>query len=279
MTVKTPTLSSNPNPQLQGFVLLQTAHAGPCPSRPCPCPCPCSKSTPTSASSSPHPLPHCHIRQHTHRSGHLKLSGPTQLLSCRGYPDLGSKPNRWHTCAWYCVMYVDLSTRCIGLLLVYSLPSQLCAMSPFSSQQIPCRRIRLVRPLYPDRTGPRQAGPTSPSPSPAPPQPPHIDRWTGGQMVRASWHTAGLWWSGLSGCLVLSGAVRCTDLGAFLLRAPPFTSSLPTQNPPGSPFHFRTPSLNSSPVSSGPGRNRPQVEALRRKGRRRVHDVSFCGDL
>lgn len=81
-------------------------------------------------------------------------------------------------------------------------------------------------------------------------------------MVRAAWHTAWLWWSGLSGCLVLFGAVRCTDLGAFLLSAPPFTSSLPTQNPPASPFQFRTPSLNSSPVSSGPGRNRPQVEAF-----------------
>lgn len=55
---------------------------------------------PTSHPQSTHP--HCHIRQHTHRSGHLKLSGPTQLLSCRGCPDLRSKPNLRHTCAWYC---------------------------------------------------------------------------------------------------------------------------------------------------------------------------------
>lgn len=87
-SVKTLTLCSDPNPQLRGSSCCirhmqvhvhvhDHVHSHFC------------FHVPTSH---PHPHPHCHIRQRTHRSGHLKLSGPTQLLSCRGGPDLRSKP-------------------------------------------------------------------------------------------------------------------------------------------------------------------------------------------
>lgn len=80
---------------------------------------------------------------------------------------------------------------------------------------------RLVRPLYPDGRRPRQAGPAlafCPDLTLLLP----LSRFTltDGQMVRAAWHTIGLLWPGFSGCLVLSGAVRCTDLRAFLLQGP-----------------------------------------------------------
>lgn len=78
----------------------------------------------------------------------------------------------------------------------------------------------------------------------------------------------------LSGC---SGAVRCAALGAFLLQGP--AVYLISAHPEPTCAHSISGPRASTPVQSPvcPGRNRAHVEAchLRRKGRRRVHDVSF----
>lgn len=78
----------------------------------------------------------------------------------------------------------------------------------------------------------------------------------------------------LSGC---PGAVRCTVLDAFLLQGP--AVYLISAHPEPTCAHSISGPQASTPVQSPvcPGRNRAHVEVchLRRKGRRRVHDVSF----
>lgn len=163
-------------------------------------------------------------------------------------------------------------------------------MSAFRSQQLPCRRIASFGRYTLTGFDPGRRVPPLPlaltSPSSSPPLPLSRLTLTDGRMVRAAWHTsmahhrAVMVW--LVGLHWLHGAVRCTDLGAFLLQGPAIYLISAHPEPTLRPFHFRTPSLNSSPVSSGPGRNRPHIDrllGLPRQGRRRVHDVSFCGYL
>lgn len=101
-------------------------------------------------------------------------------------------------------------------------------MSAFRSQQLPCRRIasfgrytltgfdpgRRVPPLSPALT----------SPSSIPRAPLSRLTLTDGRMVRAAWHTSMAHYRSVvalgSRAVWCCGAVRCTDLGAFLLKGP-----------------------------------------------------------
>lgn len=159
------------------------------------------------------------------------------------------------------------------------MPSPVRAMSDLRSQLVPCLTYGLVRPLYPDGRRPRQAGPAFAScPDLTLLLPLSRFILTDGQMVRAAWHTIGLLWPGFSGCLLLSGAVRCTDLRAFLLQGPAVYLISAHSEPTCAHSISGARASIPVPVSSGPGRNGPcigRLLVLRRKGRRRVHDVSF----
>lgn len=145
---------------------------------------------------------------------------------------------------------------------------------------------RLIRPLYSDGPRPRRAGP---APCLCPPRPglalnlSRLEPIDGTpvrvlEVRRAAMHTPGLRWPGFQAVLVLCGVLSSV---LFSSRAPPFTSSLPTRNPPAPiPFPDPEPQLQSS-LQSAPAAivlmSRPATCVVRDDDA--FMTFRFCGDL